>query len=74
MGTGSKYYSKTEGGSGGKRGHSNMAHREATAEVKKAARIARRIQARQAAADALHGIWADLPKRVQKMLLEKSYP
>ena len=33
---------KPEGGSGGKRGHSNMTHYDKTAEVKKMARKARR--------------------------------
>ena len=36
---------------------------------------AERIKAkRKAAADSLCGIWADLPKKVQKELLRKSYP
>lgn len=37
---------KTEAGQGGKRGHSNMAHWSPTAWVKRAARKARRQQAR----------------------------
>lgn len=36
----------TEGGSGGGRGHSNMDHWAETAEVKEAARIRRRLDAR----------------------------
>lgn len=35
---------KTEGGSGGKRGHSNMMHWAFTEEVKKAAKTQRRIE------------------------------
>lgn len=37
---------KVEGGQGGKRGHSNMTHWERTEEIKVAARIQRRRQAR----------------------------
>lgn len=33
---------RTEGGSGGRRGHSNMAHYDKTAEVKRMSRKARR--------------------------------
>ncbi len=33
---------RTEGGSGGRKGHSNMAHWDRTAEIKKSARKARR--------------------------------
>ena len=36
---------KTEGGSGGKKGHSNMSHWEGTEEIKKAARKAAREKA-----------------------------
>jgi len=74
MGIGTRRWQKTEAGSGGGRGHSNMSHREATAEHKKAARAARRCQDRQAAADALYGIWADLPYHIQKELMKKTYP
>jgi hypothetical protein len=42
---------KTEGGSGGKRGHSNMAHYDYTANVKRMARKARRRADKAAAAD-----------------------
>ncbi|HVU27195.1 MAG TPA: hypothetical protein VHG71_05605 [Verrucomicrobiae bacterium] len=38
---------KTEGGQGGKRGHSNMAHWETTEEIKIAARKRRRLSARK---------------------------
>jgi hypothetical protein len=38
---------KIEGGSGGKRGHSNMAHRVTTEEIKKATRKARRAEAKE---------------------------
>lgn len=34
---------KTEGGSGGRKGHSNMTHYDKTAQVKKSARKARRV-------------------------------
>ena len=40
---------KTEGGSGGKRGHSNMTHYDKTAIVKKVTRKARRAQDKLAA-------------------------
>jgi hypothetical protein len=54
MGRGKDLWKKTEGGSGGKRGHSNMDHRETTEYVKKGARRARRFQDRQAVADELN--------------------
>lgn len=38
----------SEGGSGGKRGHSNMEHWEYTEEVKRAARKRRRLNAKKA--------------------------
>jgi hypothetical protein len=38
---------KTEGGSGGKRGHSNMNHWVTTAEVKDASRKLRRLDAKK---------------------------
>ena len=38
---------KTEGGQGGKRGHSNMVHYEKTADIKAAANRHRRVQAKQ---------------------------
>jgi hypothetical protein len=44
MGFGKKYWGKTEGGTGGNRGHSNMDHREHTAYVKNGSRKARRAQ------------------------------
>lgn len=44
MGAGKKYWGKTEGGSGGKRGHSNMEHWERTENVKNGSRKARRMQ------------------------------
>ena len=31
------------------------------------------IKARQTAADSLHGIWANLPKKAIKELMKKSY-
>lgn len=37
---------KTEGGQGGKRGHSNMVHRAKTAEIKDAANRHRRVEAK----------------------------
>lgn len=37
---------KTEGGQGGKRGHSNMVHHEKTADIKEAANRLRRVEAR----------------------------
>lgn len=44
---------KTEGGSGGKRGHSNMDHRDHTEDIKVTARIQRRVQARRTVEEAL---------------------
>lgn len=44
VGSGNKLWQKTEGGSGGSRGHSNMAHREHTGPIKDGARRARRQQ------------------------------
>jgi hypothetical protein len=41
---------KTEGGQGGKRGHSNMTHWEFTEVIKEAARIRRRREAKAAIA------------------------
>jgi hypothetical protein len=38
---------KTEGGQGGKRGHSNMTHWETTEEIKIAAKKRRRLNARK---------------------------
>jgi hypothetical protein len=43
----------TEGGSGGRRGHSNMEHRGYTDEVKLAAKKRRRLESRKLAFDAL---------------------
>jgi hypothetical protein len=44
---------KIEGGQGGKRGHSNMAHWVSTAELKEAARKNRRAQSRKIIRDEL---------------------
>jgi len=38
---------KTEGGQGGKRGHSNMVHYAKTADIKEAANRHRRVEAKQ---------------------------
>jgi hypothetical protein len=43
----------SEGGSGGKRGHSAMEHRAFTAEIKDAARIRRRVGDREAVKEGL---------------------
>lgn len=43
---------RTEGGSGGRRGHSNMSHWSKTAEVKTAARKARRAADRKVTREA----------------------
>ena len=43
----------TEGGSGGKRGHSNMEHWGYTGEVKLAAKKRRRLESKKLASDAL---------------------
>jgi len=47
---------KTEGGSGGKRGHSNMAHWERTEIIKAKADRARRRQVRALKSSALRGL------------------
>ena len=49
------YKHKTEGGQGGKRGHSNMTHWTRTEEIKAMSKKARR---QVDAAESLHGIWA----------------
>jgi hypothetical protein len=38
---------KTEGGQGGKVGHSNMTHRDLTETIKKATKKARRVQSKK---------------------------
>ena len=43
---------KTEGGSGGKRGHSNMNHWVTTEEIKTATKKRRRLEAKQTAHEA----------------------
>lgn len=53
---------KTEGGQGGRRGHSNMAHWVTTEEIKFAARGRRRREGKAAIARALK----DLPGRQSK--------
>jgi hypothetical protein len=49
---------KTEGGQGGRRGHSGMDHSDETADVKNAARRLRRREAKKGIAQEL----GDLPK------------
>lgn len=65
---------KTEGGQGGKRGHSNMAHRETTAEVKNQAKAARRIADRQIIADEIAQLQEENPTlteaQIQALLRE----
>lgn len=53
MGYNSRMWQKTEGGSGGGRGHSNMVHREKTLHVKDGARRARRHQDHRAVEEEL---------------------
>jgi hypothetical protein len=55
-------HQKVEGGQGGKRGHSNMAHWITTEEIKKSTRHIRRIQAKQTIARELAGL-ESCPKR-----------
>lgn len=50
---GSQKIKKTEGGTGGKRGHSNMEHWEYTEVIKKAAKIQRRIEDKNLSRQAL---------------------
>jgi len=59
---------KTEGGQGGRRGHSNMTHWQRTEDIKAQARKARRVAARQVlqesqcgGADDPANVNADLP-------------
>jgi len=52
---GLKLRHKTEGGSGGKRGHSNMDHWVYTEELKAAARIGRRLQGKKLVRETLAG-------------------
>lgn len=49
-------YRKTEGGSGGKLGHSRMTHRDYTSEIKDSARVQRRIQDREEATAQLNDL------------------
>jgi hypothetical protein len=53
------YKLKTEGGSGGKRGHSNMCHGDYTEVIKACARRQRRIQSRRMERVARLGIEGD---------------
>lgn len=52
---------KPEGGSGGKRGHSNMEHWQPTAEVKEEARKARRVMDKVTTND-----WDDLERQLDR--------
>ena len=49
----SNYKGPTEGGSGGKRGHTNMEHWVTTEEIKQSSKIQRRINNKQ---ESLNGI------------------
>jgi hypothetical protein len=69
MGAGNKYRRKTEGGSGGRRGHSNMEHWEHTASIKDGSRRERR---RQDAAESLRGIWSWMTKEEADILSHES--
>jgi putative addiction module component (TIGR02574 family) len=61
---------RTEGGSGGRRGHSNMEHWAYTDEIKTAARSQRRIEDKQAVREPLgEGPSSELPQ-VSSRLLE----
>lgn len=51
------YKHRTEGGSGGKRGHSNMEHREYTEEIQRAAKSDRRHNDARILHDAKRGIY-----------------
>ena len=51
MGLGVKFNRKTEGGSGGKRGHSNMVHWKYTEEIKAETKRARRILGKKLVAE-----------------------
>ena len=53
----------TEGGSGGKRGHSGMEHWEKTDEIKKATRGQRRVEDKAAARDGTAELNDDRGKR-----------
>lgn len=49
---------KTEGGQGGRRGHSNMNHWVTTEEIKAATRLLRRREAKQQIAEQVHDLTA----------------
>lgn len=68
-------WKKTEGGSGGKRGHSNMEHRETTGEIKEHTRVSRRRQNHMAIVEELEdaGLTADLFRAVCSERSGKSY-
>lgn len=51
---GSRKIKTTEGGAGGKRGHSNMEHWEYTEIIKKAAKTQRRIEGKTLARQAIN--------------------
>ena len=50
---------KTEGGSGGKRGHSNMSHSVYSHEIKEATKKRRRLEAKQVAYQARTSTYPD---------------
>ena len=60
---------KTEGGSGGKRGHSNMCHWGKTETIKAETKRHRR---RQDAAESLRGIWSWMTDEQYKMIMEEN--
>lgn len=68
-------WKKTEGGSGGKRGHSNMEHWETTGEIKAHTRISRRRQNRMAIEEELEevGLTADQFRAVCGEMSGKGY-
>ena len=57
---------KTEGGSGGKRGHSNMSHWVTTQEIKDAMRKRRRIESRVIITHELEDMKATSPDPASK--------
>lgn len=56
---------KTEGGQGGRRGHSNMAHRAYTEEIKAAARKRRRMDSKEIVRTEIEGIDPPAPPKPQ---------
>ena len=62
---------KTEGGSGGKRGHSNMAHWTYTEEIKAASKVMRRSNSKQLIKDELEALRDKEQDQISKLHPDK---